>query len=115
MLLYVPLLDWRGPSQLIDKHGCSAHNISEPSNDLRERALANNNQGSIENGDALSGCLEGLGLVGDRLDTVGDLLRSGNSHGRGGHGDSSEDLGEEHFDCGRWYETVRVDVKNEES
>ncbi len=43
----------------------------------RERALADGDQGSIDDGDALSRGLEGFGLLRDQLNAVGDLLRSG--------------------------------------
>lgn len=41
-----------------------------------------------------------LGLRGDGLEAIGDLLSAEGGHSRGGHGNSGEDVGETHFGDG---------------
>lgn len=96
--LLISLLDGLGALQLGNQHGCRAHDISETRDQTGEWALSDNDQGRVDEGDALGRRLKVLGLLGDHFDAVGDLLGSGGGHGCGSQGEAGEDLGEEHGD-----------------
>ncbi len=74
-------------------------NLGESSDDLGEWSLSNDDQGGVDEGDAISWRLEVLRDDRDLLNAVGNLAGAERGHGRGSHdGTSSEDLGEEHLD-----------------
>jgi hypothetical protein len=88
---------------LRDGSGHGANNVGETDNELGEWALADDDQRTINDSDALSWSLESLRLLGEHLDIGDDLSWRERSEGRhGGHG-SDENLAERnHFDdeCG---------------
>lgn len=62
----------------------------------RERALTDDNQGGIEDGNALGRSLEVSALLGDQFDAVSDLLRRGGGvDGRCHEGDGTDNEGAE--------------------
>lgn len=79
--------------------GGSGNDISESRDDLREWSLTNDDQGAVDDGDALSGSLEGLALLSDHSDVADDLGGGRLGKDRDGHGHGGgEELGEgDHF------------------
>lgn len=97
MHLLAFLLNRPGSRNLGNEGVSGASDIGETGDNARERTLANDNQGGIEHGNALSRSLECRGLLGDGLDTIGNLPAAKGGQNPRCHGNASEDLGEMHF------------------
>jgi hypothetical protein len=86
---------------LRDGSGCGADNVGESGDELGKWALADDDQRTINDGDALSWSLQSLRLLGEHLD-VGDDLGWGERSEcrRGGHGSDENFAERNHFDDG---------------
>lgn len=87
--------NWGHSLHLRDRSGSSRHNVSEATDDLREGTLADDDEGAVDDGDALCWGLKGLRLLGDHLD-VGDDLSGGGLRGDSGYESRGEEVAEKH-------------------
>lgn len=68
--------DWRTTIHLHNSSSTSLNDIREASDDLGEWTLADDDERTVDDGDGLSRCLEGLALCGEHLDVVDHLSGS---------------------------------------
>jgi hypothetical protein len=92
--------DWSITLHLRNGGSDSADDVGEPGDDLRERALTDNDERTVDDGDGLSWGLQRLRLLSHHLDVGDDLSRSERSKSRCGASSSCEDDVAErnHFD-----------------